>query len=129
MDSIKTQVESDPSILLLFGGMDLIRKEFPSIDRVNDVMTETQMERMIELFLKQIERTSQLRDQKNLPASTIPVALPGLSYYSADIHGVFHIIAFPSEAMGVPYILRGRILSCLRAWCLQTRPDLLSGDI
>ncbi len=88
-DSIRTQVECDPSILLLVGGMELIRKEFPSIDRANDTMTETQVERIVELFLKQIERIRQLRDQKKIPAATILVALPGLSYYSADTHGVF----------------------------------------
>ena len=78
MDSIKTQVESDPSILLLVGGMDLIRKEFPQIDRVNGGMTEPQVERMVEL--KQIDKIRQLREQKKIPASIILVAPLALSY-------------------------------------------------
>ena len=107
MVSIKSQVACDASILLLVGGMDLIRKEIPNIDRVNDVMTETQVERIIELFLKHNERIRQLRDQKKIPAATILVAPPGLSYYSGDIHGIFHIVATLSRAMGVPYISTG----------------------
>ncbi len=76
MDSIQAQVEFDQSILLLVGGMDLTRKEIPQINRVNGAMTETQVGRMVELFLKQIEKIRQLRDQKKLPASTILVAPP-----------------------------------------------------
>ncbi len=79
MDSIQAPVECDPSILLLFGGMDLIRKEFPPINKVNGVMTEPQVGRMVELFRKQIERFRQLRVQKKLSASTNLVAPPGLS--------------------------------------------------
>ena len=124
MDSIKSQVDCDPSILLLVGGMDLIRREVPNLDRVNDVMTETQVERMIELFLKQIEKVRQLIDQKKIPASTILVASPGLSYYSADIHGIFHIVAILSRAMGVQYILTGTdlVLSMSLAPSFASKP-------
>ncbi len=124
MDSIRSQVTCDASILLLVGGMDLVRREIPSIDPVNDVMTEAQVERMIELFLKQIERIRQLRDQKKIPAATILVAPPGLSYYSGDIHGIFHIVAILSRAMGVPYILTGTdlVLSMSLAPSFAARP-------
>ncbi len=90
------------------------------------MMTETQVERMVEFFLNEIEKIRLLRDQQKLPASTILVAPPGLSYYSADIHGVFHVVANLSRAMRVPYILTGTdlVLSSLFSMRLQ----LLAND-
>ncbi len=68
---------SNPSVLLLMGGLDLIRNEFPEVDTGRGKVEPKTAEKMIELLIKQLKHVKKLRSEGKIPMTTIMVAPQG----------------------------------------------------
>ncbi len=104
--NIIRQGKSKASILLIIGGIDLVRRVAPGWDfNHTSSPTKEELEKITKEYILQFNAILSLQQGLHLPEKTIVCAPPALSQRPPDLHAIFHRMAGVSRNMGLPYII------------------------
>ena len=121
--NILRQGKSKASILLIIGGIDLIRRVALGWDfNKTTSPTKEEMEKITKEYILQFKAILSLHQSRHLPEKTVVCSPPALSQRPPDFHAIFHQMAGVSRNMGLPYILTGKAVKR----CNDVHPNQIS---
>ncbi len=96
-----------PGVMILIGGLDVLRKIVPENDFDNQAPTPHMIEKAVRRFLINLMALWDLHIAGKLAAKLILAAPPGLGRRRKEIQGLFQIFAALARQADMPYIFTG----------------------